>query len=348
MTLRVTTGDPANLVNLANAFTGQLDCSLNPNYPAASAGDTYRITVAGKIGGALGFDVLVNDVLACRVTGAAGTHADVGANWDVVRIVGADAFGAAGAAQAAAAVDATNKANNAQANAIATASADTDTDVAEAISTAAADATTKANNAQSGAISTAAADATSKANAAQTAAEGYSDAHFVPLTRRVNGHALSADIDITKSDVGLGNCDDTSDASKPVSTAQQSAINAAIATAAADATTKANDAQGLAETYADATCVPKTRKINTHALSADVTITKEDVGLSECDNTADHDKPISNDTQTALNGKQPLITPSAHIDHFSVVDFNDVEDLSARTTINAILSALETAGIVGR
>lgn len=48
----------------------------------------------------------------------------------------------------------------------------------------------------------------------------------VPPTRTVNGHALSADITISKSDVGLGNADNTSDANKPVSTAQQTALDA--------------------------------------------------------------------------------------------------------------------------
>lgn len=47
----------------------------------------------------------------------------------------------------------------------------------------------------------------------------------VPTTRNVNGHPLSADVTVSKSDVGLGNVDNTSDANKPVSTAQQTALN---------------------------------------------------------------------------------------------------------------------------
>ena len=49
---------------------------------------------------------------------------------------------------------------------------------------------------------------------------------LVPESRTVNGHALSSDITITKGDVGLGNVDNTSDLNKPVSTAQQAALNA--------------------------------------------------------------------------------------------------------------------------
>ncbi|MEO5627488.1 MAG: hypothetical protein ABIQ89_01210 [Candidatus Saccharimonadales bacterium] len=46
----------------------------------------------------------------------------------------------------------------------------------------------------------------------------------VNTTRTVNGHALSADVTVTKGDVGLGNADNTSDANKPVSTATTTAL----------------------------------------------------------------------------------------------------------------------------
>ena len=47
----------------------------------------------------------------------------------------------------------------------------------------------------------------------------------VPESRTVNGKALSANISLTKADVGLGNVDNTSDANKPISTATQTALN---------------------------------------------------------------------------------------------------------------------------
>jgi hypothetical protein len=47
----------------------------------------------------------------------------------------------------------------------------------------------------------------------------------VPTTRTVNGHALSADVTVTQSDIGLGSVDDTSDADKPISTATQTALD---------------------------------------------------------------------------------------------------------------------------
>lgn len=48
---------------------------------------------------------------------------------------------------------------------------------------------------------------------------------YVPTSRTVNGHALSANVTVTKGDVLLGSADDTSDAGKPVSTAQQTALD---------------------------------------------------------------------------------------------------------------------------
>jgi hypothetical protein len=51
---------------------------------------------------------------------------------------------------------------------------------------------------------------------------------YVPTSRTVAGKALTGNITLAKGDVGLGNVDNTSDANKPVSTAQQTALNAKI------------------------------------------------------------------------------------------------------------------------
>lgn len=63
---------------------GVLDASTNPNYPAASKGDVYIISVAGKVGGASGVDVNVGDAIIARADNAGGTQAAVGASWDVL------------------------------------------------------------------------------------------------------------------------------------------------------------------------------------------------------------------------------------------------------------------------
>jgi len=84
---------------------------------------------------------------------------------------------------------------------------------------------------------------------------------------------------ITKSDVGLGNVDNTSDASKPVSTATQTALDAKAPTASPTFTGTVSG------------------------------VTKSHVGLGNVDNTSDASKPVSTATQTALDLKAPLASP---------------------------------------
>lgn len=72
--------------NDAMQFRGVIDCSANPNYPAANAGYVYRVSVAGKIGGASGVNVEAGDQLLCITDGtSAGTQAAVGANWSITQ-----------------------------------------------------------------------------------------------------------------------------------------------------------------------------------------------------------------------------------------------------------------------
>jgi hypothetical protein len=75
----------------AMVYKDVIDASTNPNYPAATSGWNYVISVAGKIGGASGIDVDVNDTIICKTTGIAGTQAAVGANWSIIQgnLVGA-------------------------------------------------------------------------------------------------------------------------------------------------------------------------------------------------------------------------------------------------------------------
>lgn len=66
-------------------FKGVIDASTNPNYPSATIGDVYKISVAGKIGGASGINVEVGDTLLATATNAGGTQAAVGANWTILQ-----------------------------------------------------------------------------------------------------------------------------------------------------------------------------------------------------------------------------------------------------------------------
>ena len=65
---------------------GSIDCSTNPDYPAANAGEAYAVSVAGKIGGASGADVTTNDFIVCLVDSSpSGDQATVGANWTILQ-----------------------------------------------------------------------------------------------------------------------------------------------------------------------------------------------------------------------------------------------------------------------
>ena len=78
---------------------------------------------------------------------------------------------------------------------------------------------------------------------------------------------------VTKAQVGLGNVDNTSDASKPISTATQTALDDISATVSAHTTNTSNP----------------------HG------VTKAQIGLGNVNNTADTSKPVSTAQQTAIN-----------------------------------------------
>lgn len=79
----IVTGGAADVM----IFKGVIDCSANPNYPAADAGHLYKISVTGKIGGGSGPNVEAGDTIYCITDStSAGTHASVGANWVISQV----------------------------------------------------------------------------------------------------------------------------------------------------------------------------------------------------------------------------------------------------------------------
>jgi len=77
--------DEAFTANDAMKYMGVIDCSANPNYPAANAGETYKVSISGLIGGSAGAEVLQNSTLICLVDDtASGSHASVGSSWSII------------------------------------------------------------------------------------------------------------------------------------------------------------------------------------------------------------------------------------------------------------------------
>ncbi|MFZ1250001.1 MAG: hypothetical protein WAR37_00925 [Candidatus Microsaccharimonas sp.] len=112
----------------------------------------------------------------------------------------------------------------------------------------------------------------------------------------------------TPAQVGLGNVNNTSDADKPISTAQATAINAKLDISAApdlirSTTIEQSNVNGL--TTALAAKADSSTVTTTLSGKADVahTHTPSQVGLGNVDNTSDANKPISTAQATALGNK---------------------------------------------
>jgi hypothetical protein len=109
-------------------------------------------------------------------------------------------------------------------------------------------------------------------------------------------------ISLAKADVGLGNVDNTADASKPVSTAQAAADTAVQSFAVQRANhTGTQTASTISDFATESAKYGPVQSVS--GRTGTVTLAKADVGLGNVDNTADASKPVSTAMQTALDGK---------------------------------------------
>ena len=130
---------------------------------------------------------------------------------------------------------------------------------------------------------------------------------------------------VTKTHVGLGNVDNTTDANKPVSTATQTALNLKsnlsgptfTGTVVLPSTTSIGDVSSTELGYLNNVTSAIQTQLDAKAPLASPTftgtvagITATHVGLGNVDNTTDLNKPISTSTQTALDLKSPLASPT--------------------------------------
>ena len=183
---------------------------------------------------------------------------------------------------------------------------------------------TNARIAADGALSTSiATEATNRTNA---------DALLVPKTTTVNGHALSANITIAASDVGLGNVNNTSDVNKPVSTAQ-AAADAVVQASVTTETTRATTAEGA--------LVPKTTTINGYTLSANITVSASDVGLGNVSNTSDAAKSIGGNAATVTTNAN-LIGVVTSVGNTTAIAVGAITNTMLANTAVATLSGSNT------
>jgi hypothetical protein len=102
--------------------------------------------------------------------------------------------------------------------------------------------TTDVSTAQTAAETTASGYVTTH-NSATTNVHGIADTSILVTTtgtQTLTNKTITSPVGLAKADVGLGNVDNTADASKPVSTAQATAIQTAKTEAIADATSQVN------------------------------------------------------------------------------------------------------------
>jgi hypothetical protein len=285
-----------------------------------------------------------------------------------------DATAKANAAAAAAALDATGKADAARAAAI---------DAAEtALSLHEADTTNVHGIADTSLLATTsyADDAVSVHNTDETNVHGIADTALLATKDYADNAVSTAVLALTPETIGLENVDNTSDADKPVSTAQATAISGAVS----DHNAETENVHGIADTAELVTQTQLTNAISgaevdqsalagvglewnagtdqfdideTHITTAtqsaldlkaplaDPTftgtvsgVTKSHVGLGNVDNTSDADKPVSTATQTALDLKADLagatFTGDVTVETNLIVD-GDLTVTGTTTTVSA-------------
>lgn len=163
---------------------------------------------------------------------------------------------------------------------------------------------------------------------------------------------------LSKADVGLNNVDNTSDINKPVSSAQAAADTNIQNLASQDATAKANAAQNFAIQRSNHTGTQPSSTISdfSSAVSASspvksvagktgvVALTKQDVNLSNVDNTSDIDKPVSSAQAAADNAvlqeAETLAVEQANNAKLYAVQRTNHTGTQAISTINGLQTLL--------
>lgn len=286
---------------------------------AATAADASKTAAAGSA------------TTASNAANAAATHATTASNAAISADASKTAAESSATTASGAATTATTKASEASASATtASNAATTATTKAGEASNSATTATTKAGEASASA--SAANQAKLDAQAAAQQAAGGGEPTIIAGNTGQYWRGDKTWQTLNSAVVGLGNVDNTSDANKPVSTAQQAALDgkAAASHTHADATTSASGlmsgadktklngvASGATANATDAQLRDRSTHTGSQAISTITGLqtaldgkaatahthsyTAADVGLGNVNNTSDASKPVSTAQQTAMD-----------------------------------------------
>jgi len=134
---------------------------------------------------------------------------------------------------------------------------------------------------------------------------------------------------VTSLQIGLENVDNTSDLDKPISNDTQSAIdstNGEVSNNTTNITDNSNNIQtnntNISNHVGDSN--------NPHG------VTSSQLGLENVDNTSDLDKPISNDTQTALDDKVAIATNPSKTVKGAIKAFYDATTSTLEISIDGV------------
>ena len=131
----------------------------------------------------------------------------------------------------------------------------------------------------------------------------------VPTSRTINGKKLSSNITLSASDVGAATANDVSTAKNEVQTSLDTHIDNADIHFSATERTKLS---GIAEGAQKNTVTGVKGSSESTYRTGNINITKDNIGLSNVNNTSDANKPVSTAQQAALDGHNT--NASAHND----------------------------------
>ena len=175
---------------------------------------------------------------------------------------------------------------------------------------------------------------------------------------------------VTATQVGLGNVDNTSDATKPVSGPTQNVLSlkanlSDLSNHVSDSTnphtvTATQVGLGNVDNTSDATkpvSGPTQTALNLKANSSDLTthindltnphsVTATQVGLGNVNNTSDINKPVSTATQTALDLKADQLTTYTKTEVDAAIGDGGGGDLTADVTSDVNVGSISTADVV--